>query len=186
MKAFLHVMLAALLCTAGCGNAPHADKPQDHAAFVAALHNESTSPSFVKFQAAGTGQPARTYCTSANFLLGAIHLEQGLPYTEEGLAVSTRAATSNTDHVFRFDKPAALANLPEPPTGQDRKEAAALFEGRSDARIRESLMTTEVLGFYRDSPRRQQRMSAVACALIDLGYEPQMADIVAAVVLPPP
>lgn len=176
--------LAAAMWMSACTMASPGEKPQDHAAFVEALQNRSTAPSFVKFQVAGPGQSPWTQCTTANFLLGAIHLENGLPYNEQGLSVSMEAATSNMQHVFRFTKPEALANLPPRPTEEEMQQAAALFAGQSDATIRKSLMGQEVLGFYRDSPRNQERMSAVACALIDLGYKPRRADIFSAVILP--
>ena len=53
-----------------------------------------------------------TYATEAAFLLGAIHLEHGLPYTESGNQAAETIALKTSGRVFRFKSAAALQNVP--------------------------------------------------------------------------
>jgi len=85
-------------------------QPDDQ--FRAALENNSTSPSFIliTIRDARDGS-ARTGCTLAPFLLGAIHKENALPYNEEGQNAALRIAASARDHFFTFRRLKALANI---------------------------------------------------------------------------
>src|SRR5207248_2029244 len=51
--------------------------------FRQALANRSTSPDYVLITVTTSGGKPRAICTTANFLLGAIHREHGFSYSED-------------------------------------------------------------------------------------------------------
>ncbi len=85
---------------------------QDQKQFVAALENDTTSPSFVLVVVIDetTNRP-RTACIPANLLIGALTLEKGLAPSAEAEAGARKAAMASSTHVFKFVKPKAFANL---------------------------------------------------------------------------
>jgi hypothetical protein len=82
----------------------------DH--FRAALLNDSTAPSFVLITVKnGRDGSAKTGCTEAPFLLGAIHKENAIPHDEAGDRKTLEIALSAKGHTFTFRNPAALSSI---------------------------------------------------------------------------
>jgi hypothetical protein len=99
-------MLVTLLV--GIPKQAKAEAVQSQADFAAAIRDHSTSPFIILLTVIDdrTGQ-ARTGCSLAPFLVGALRSESGLSNIEaEGLALA------NTSHVFHFSKQTALDHLP--------------------------------------------------------------------------
>ncbi|MBX9723283.1 MAG: hypothetical protein K2X81_17905 [Candidatus Obscuribacterales bacterium] len=53
---------------------------------------------------------SKSVCTQAAFLLGAIHMQHGLPYTAEGKKRALEIALTAKDHEFHFSNDNALKN----------------------------------------------------------------------------
>jgi hypothetical protein len=150
----LSLGLAAITChaqSAGAGTAPM----QSQASFETAIETHSTSPFYVLISAVddNTGQ-SRTYCTTANFLMGAIHREYGIGYGRDDIAKADAIAIASKDHVFHFRKQEALDNIR--PDYSEEELAAA----------RESA-APQYSGYNKN---------AVACVLIERGLSPRMGD----------
>jgi hypothetical protein len=96
------------ILSAGIPEQSAAEAVQSQANFAAAIRDDSTSPFIILLTVVDdrTGQ-ARTGCTDAPFLIGAIRIE-----TELNEAEAKRLALANTSHVFHFTKQKALDNLP--------------------------------------------------------------------------
>src|SRR4051812_37442030 len=85
---------------------------QSRASFEAAIHNATTAPPYVLIDVVDeSSKNSQTICTTVNLLMGAIHREYGLEYDEAGQARAKEIALSNTAHVFKFSKRAALSNI---------------------------------------------------------------------------
>lgn len=173
----LSVLLLALVVTPAfaAGAFGGAQYVQSRASYEAAIHNSSTSPSYVLVTVVDARtELARSTCTTANLLMGAIHFEYGLGYDSAGYVKSDAIALSNQTHVFRFTKQDALNNVPFTYSDGDIAAARAFLAPFSAAELRDkfsSLYSSQRLalnGFSRD---------AIACVLIERGLSPKMADI---------
>ncbi|WP_211471552.1 hypothetical protein [Collimonas humicola] len=148
---------------------------QSRASYEAAIHNSSTSPSYVLITVVeARTESARSICTTANLLIGAINMEYGLGHDRAGYSKSDEIALSNQTHVFRFTKQDALNNVPFTYSDDDIAAARTFLAPFSVAELRDkfsSLYSSQRLalnGFSRD---------AIACVLIERGLSPKMADI---------
>jgi hypothetical protein len=170
----LTVLFLAIAVPAVCA----AGKAQSRADFLSALQNRSTAPSYVKVRItdARSGQSFVT-CITSNLLMGAVHIEHGFPYTERGRESADQLAKASTSHAFTLGKPKALANIPWRPSPKEFSAAANLVASVQPAKLNAALQTGELSAFYAGHPRRRERMAALACALIDRGHKPRMADI---------
>jgi hypothetical protein len=146
--------LAAAACQAQ--SATGAAPMQSQASFETAIGNHSMSPSYVLISVVddNTGQ-SRTFCTTANFLMGAIHREYGIGFGGGDIAKADAIAIASKDHVFHFRRQEALDNVR---MSYSEAELAA---------VRESSAPPSVAGGNKD---------AVACVLIEHGLSPHMAD----------
>lgn len=148
---------------------------QSRQSYEAAIHNTSTSPSYVLISIidSDTGQ-AKPVCTTANLLLGAIHREYGLGYDAAGLSKAAEIALESKDHVFRFHQQAALDNIPVRYSDQDLAAARTLLAPLSKEELRAKFSS-----LYRDArvPTDGYARDAIACVLIERGLSPGMADI---------
>ena len=170
------LMIALALAAPACSQ--QAEPEQAHAAFEKAIKNRSTSPYFVKVKLIDASANQRlTSCVAANLLRGALHLEHGLPYNEAGTTAMETLATSNDGQEFSFRSPSALQNMPWHPSGSELAEAASMAASMSDETLRQSLEKGALRDFYTGHPRHRERMGAVACALIDRGFVPRVADM---------
>jgi hypothetical protein len=165
-----------LASAVACSHPP--EQKQQDSAFALAIGNESTSPSFVKIQIIDLiAKRQFTTCVTANLFLGALHIEQKLPYTESGKKAAEEFAISNSEHVFSFKSPAALQNMPLHPSPSELSEAQNLVAATNPTTLSKSLEGGSLHDYYADHSRRQEHMSALACALIDRGYKPVLADM---------
>ncbi|MFJ2988349.1 hypothetical protein ACIPF8_10810 [Collimonas sp. NPDC087041] len=173
----LSVLVLAFVVTPAfaAGAISGAQSVQSRASYEAAIHNSSTSPSYVLITVVDARtESAQSTCTTANLLIGAIHKEYGLGYDTEGFSKSDVIALSNQTHVFRFTKQDALNNIPFTYSNGDLAAARAFLAPFSVAELKDkfsSLYSSQRLAlndFSRD---------AIACALIERGLSPKMADM---------
>lgn len=69
-------------------------------------------PKFLKFTVTDSNsKTAKEICTSAEFLMGAIHMEHELGYDAAGSKKALEIALSNRRHHFIFSKQSALDNV---------------------------------------------------------------------------
>jgi hypothetical protein len=172
---FVFLVLVSVTLPGRCAVASSIEAgPQSRASFETAIHNRSTSPSYVRVSIINdqTGQ-ARDVCTTANFLLGAIHHEYGLGYGATDSTKAEQIAIEGEHHVFHFHTQEALDNIPVRYSEKDLAAARAFLaplsasdieSGFSSLSSHSRLATT---GYVRD---------AIACALIERGFSPRQAD----------
>jgi len=177
-------VLAALVA-GGCatpqpGAVKSAALAQDHEHFTKAIMTQSTSPYVVLITIVDdrTGQ-SRSGCTSAPFLLGAIHREMNLPYDLPSIKSAEQIALGNTAHVFHFSKQDALDNV------------AFSYSDRDLDRARDILRSVGVGSLTRlDLEKRRvfgplQWSHALACAVIEHGLSARITDITGQVIAEP-
>ena len=173
-RGFLALALPGLLSLSTALAAPPAPT-QSRASYEAAFATISTSPSYVLVSIGdGDTAPTRPVCTTANFLRGAIHHEYALGYGREDLANTDRIALEHRDHVFRFHDRAALDNIRTRYTEADLAAARALFAPLSDDEIKARFSTLDAKDRL---PTKGYATDALACALIERGFSPKMADL---------
>jgi len=170
------LMVTLLVFAPGCS---HQDTPsKGNYSFAKAVEDQSTSPYFVKIQVVDSGSNREfTTCVTANLLQGAIHMEKGLPYSDEGTSVVEKYAISNQKNAFVFNSSSALDNIPSHPSEAELSEAKAIAATFSGQALTTSLRSGALLQYYSEHPRRWERMAALACALIDRGLAPRLADM---------
>ena len=158
--------------------------PQSQASFEAAVRNRSTAPSYVAItvidERSGTSQ---AFCTTANFLLGAMHREHDIAYDAAGIAQLEAMAISAPGHVFRFSRPEALANLPVTYSPFDFAVAQSTLKDMSVAELRARFGDSRAARGM--SAPRGGRRDALACALIGRGLSPYQTDITGEVLVAP-
>jgi hypothetical protein len=177
------IVVASLLFVSALAmlNAADVGPIQSQRSFEAAIRNHSTAPSYVMITVVddATGE-ARTACTTANFLLGAIHREHDLGYDGDSLAMAERLALENTAHVFHFSKRSALENIPIQYSQQDIETVREKLAGLSAEQLRDGFSSYGYLhAIYRSKPHKQHvaYRDATACVLIERGLSPGMGDI---------
>jgi hypothetical protein len=67
--------------------------------------------------------------------------------------------------------------MPWHPSATELAEASEALGSMAEGTLKESLRDGSLRDYYADSPRRYERMAALACALIDRGFTPRMSDI---------
>jgi len=146
---------------------------QSSESFAAAFHDHSTSPVYVLITVVddNTGQ-ARTGCTEANFVLGAIQREYGLGSGAEADTNERHMALANTSHVFHFSKPEALANVAFRYSPHDMEVARKLIQPMTEEQLREGFSDRGELQSVSVATK-----DARACALIERGLRVRMADL---------
>lgn len=148
---------------------------QPRESYEAAIRNYSTSPSYVMISiAGGETEPAKLVCTTANFLLGAIHREYGLGSEAADVSKAMEIALANSDHIFRFRQLTALANIPVRYSDDDLAAARKFL-----APIPTDELRVKFLSLLRESrlPTNGYNRDAIACALIERGLSPRLSDI---------
>ncbi len=147
-----------------CSGWAQSNPPQSQAAFERAINDSSTSPYYVLITVKdSTTNQSTTYCTLANFLLGAIHREYDLGFDTEGGKQAQKIAIENSDHVFSFGRTEALKNVHVRYSPTDLESARISLTERGLSNTIDSIFSYG----YRD---------AVACLLIEQGYSPWVAD----------
>lgn len=167
MRFIPYVILVATLGTSAVLAAEQSAK-----SFATALRDNSTSPYFVLITVVDdtTGQ-SRTGCTTANLLLGALHIEHDLAFNPEGATNALNLALANTSHVFHFSKPKAVANMPVEYSPRDMEEARKLIRPLDNQQLHERFSMRGDLQAWGNAPK-----FARACALIERGLSVRMAD----------
>ena len=164
---FLTVLFLLASCSSGSDG-----RRQDHELFIAGVRNTWGTPTYLKIQTGQLTGPTKTNCVTGELLLNALHIEHNLPRTDAGFAAADRIAVLNRAHSFRFSKPEALTNMPDPPTEEELALASKLAGREAIANLKDSFEHGALLNFYTDSDRLTERKAALACSLIDLGYKP--------------
>ena|SRR5215471_1127945 len=105
-----------------------------------AILKESTAPLYVLFTLgdAKTGSK-RVVCTTANFLLGAIHVEYHLDYDDTGLKRGYAIALRQPGHCFSFANRKALENIAGGDTPEMIAKIRQQFGALSDAQLRKAV-----------------------------------------------
>lgn len=148
---------------------------QSRESYEAAIHNDSTSPSYVMISVAGAEtEPAKVVCITANFLLGAIHREYGLGYDAAGVSEAIKIALANSNHRFAFRQLTARANIPTRYSDGDLAAARKLL-----APIPTDELKRQFSSLSRESrlPTNGYNQDAIACALIERGLSPRLSDL---------
>jgi hypothetical protein len=85
---------------------------QSAESYRAAIDNDSTSPYFVMITVTDrNAKTIKTRCVPGTFLLGAIHVENRLPYDVSGMSKARDIALAGHRHHFEFGDPAALRKV---------------------------------------------------------------------------
>lgn len=147
---------------------------QSQANFEAAIHNDSTAPSYVLITLVDARtESARSTCTTANLLMGAIHREYDLGYDKASQSRAREIALSNKTHVFRFTKQDALHNIPVTYAESDLARVRTILAPLSIDELRAGFEFKEgKLHSLEDEANRD----AVACVLIERGLSPGVGD----------
>jgi hypothetical protein len=132
-------LFCVMACATSAGAAPMPPRQSD-TSFEAAIHNQSTAPSYVLITVvdANTGASQST-CTTANLLLGAIHLEVGIGYDREGQSAAMQIALTNERHVFSFEKRKALDNIPRYYSDEDLAYVRKAVQGLSVPQVLDAI-----------------------------------------------
>lgn len=180
-------LLQQLFCLSllgGCVGAPTPGgglHPQSARSFATAIHTSfttvTTAPRYVLITVvdANTGAE-RTGCITANFLAGAMSFESG----KQDLFIETqgaeKAAMANTAHRFVFSNARALANLQFRYTADELALARVRLAPLTDDQLRDR-HTFGAEGQLYDTQKTRSVRDATACALIDRGLSPGVADM---------
>jgi len=159
-------LLLAVALLAGC--ATHVGS-YSQSMFHAALANRSTSPDYVLIEVRRSDdQSKRTVCTTASFLLGAIHREYDLDYTEADEKRALEIALKQPERSFIFRKQAAMDNLVDYETPEVLADVRRQFEGKKNSELldREFIMS---ITNQRSDARHTAYRDAVAHALLERG-----------------
>jgi hypothetical protein len=80
--------------------------------FQKAILDKSSEPYFILITVADdSAKTSEVIATEAPFLLGALHLEYIIPYTDSGSVVVQNIALGNKDCIFHFKRKAALKSI---------------------------------------------------------------------------
>ena len=181
---------ALFLITFALGFGHSTGAHQSRATFEKAIANQSTAPSYVLVTVINDKTRTRqTICTTSNFLLGAIHSQYHLPYTDEGLRKGNEIALASKDETFHFSQADALRNLSVRYTPQilarvrdhlRNVSALELVRGLSYNgkyhQIYEKYKSFRMFAAYRD---------ALAYVLLERGLRPGQGDISGGIYLSP-
>jgi hypothetical protein len=172
--------LSILAVVAAAAPVVGGEPSQSRASFEAAIHNATTAPPYVLIDVVDErSKSTRTICTTVNLLMGAIHREYGLEYDEVGQARAKEIALSNTAHVFRFSKRAALSNIPITYSPSDLASVRARLAPLTLEQLREGfspLGKLHEIYDLKDWERHKAYRDATACVLIERGLSPGMGD----------
>jgi hypothetical protein len=137
-----------------------------------AIVEQSTAPLYVLFTLHDPkmGQD-KVVCTTANFLLGAIHIEYGLDYDEAGEKRGLAIVLQQPGHRFTFTKRKALRNLESGDTPQILAEARHYLKSMSDAQIRQNIANQKLDRWCERVQTRQwdSCQAAIAHVLLERG-----------------
>jgi hypothetical protein len=147
---------------------------QSRESYEAAIRNHSTSPSYVLVSVSTSENgPATPICTTANFLLGAIHTEHELGYTKADSKRAVAIAIENLTHVFRFRKQAAVNNIiPVRYSENALTTARSQLSGFSSDELKAQFSLLRGSHFLVNADTRE----AIACVLIERGLSPKSDD----------
>ena len=174
-------LFGLLLIVATACDPAHAATPfQSEASFEAAIHNYSTAPSYVLITVVDArSATARSTCTTANLLLGALHREYDLEFDAAGQYKAEQFALANKSHSFRFTRQQAIDNVPLYFSDSDLAYVREKLQALSTSQLREGFSATgELHQLYQAGPleRHKAYRDAVACFLIERGLSPGTSD----------
>jgi hypothetical protein len=142
--------------------------------FEEALLDHSTSPYYVKIKLTDlTSGKSIDTCITANLFLGALHIEHAYPYTAAGIKAVQTFAISSRSRAFSFRSRKALENMPWHPSKAELSSGTAFVSGKPSLALRPDRLAV----FYKGGVRERERMAAIACALLDRGLKPRLADL---------
>ena len=144
--------------------------------FRQALANRSTSPDYVLITVTTSGGKPRAICTTANFLLGAIHREHGFSYSEDGQKRALAIALQQPNRTFTLTKSAAIHNLADYETSEALADVRRRFAGKSDSELLDRKFI-DSLTQKRSTAAHMAYRDATAHALLERGISCQMGCI---------
>jgi hypothetical protein len=154
-----------------------ADAPV-HDLFTRAIQNDSTAPNYVLITVVNDKtKEARSVCTEAPFLLGAIHRERQISYDNAGVRKVKDLALAQTNRTFHFSREDALKNITHYYNDAILTEMRSALKRFSDEEIRKGFRG-DGQGFdklYMDKPRQQYSAyrDAIAHVLLERGLLPR-------------
>jgi len=162
---------------------------QSDASYEAAIHNLSTAPSYDSITVIDSRSGvSRTTCTTANFLLGALHREYGFGYDAAGRSRVEQIALSNRSHIFRLEKKEAIDNIPFRFSMDDLALARGQWKDFSPSQLRDFVSSHGPIQ-QAGSPGRPKEYETVrdvmACVLIEHGLSPRQGDLAGALLFDP-
>lgn len=173
--------LAAATCLAEIPSVLEAHKAgvtdPDAVQFWRAMHDRSTQVPFVLIHVVQPNGSIDTYATSASFLLGAIHIEHRLPYTDAGEARALAIALSTPCRVFRFRTRKARQNVPRYYNLEVLQEVREALRGYSNTQLLEGFAVGGTLHSTYNRfthPKAHAYEFAVAHVLLERGLIPSM------------
>lgn len=184
IKPAISLSLAAQLALAGVASAGITSAFQDQAHFQAAVVPEedmgngnifvsTTDLNFVLLTVVDerTGN-SWTGCTPAQYLEGAVHIENHLDYDAVSLERGHKIILSNASHVFHFSKSKALENIPtDAYDASDLKRAREFIETHGVASLEDGGSRSKI-----GVEAAALNQFALACAIIEKGYSAYIPD----------
>jgi hypothetical protein len=143
--------------------------------FADAVADASTSPHYVQYFFETEDGKSHATCTLGWNLNLAIRIEHGIPSNRGGIRAAAEIAFSSPDRKFRFKEPAARAALPITFSDEELDVARKNLAGFSDGDVREGF-SLRPWGALHASLRTARERDAAACALIERGFAPGLAD----------
>jgi hypothetical protein len=159
----------------GSTNKPINSQMQD-SYFKNAIEDESTSPYFIVITVVNdsTGN-AQTLCTTANFFLGAIHIEYAIPYDSSGERVAELIVLSNHSRIYHFAKRASLDNIPITYDSTILNQAREKLSTMTDPRHGRAFDSKPVV--FKPPEGLEKYPDAVAHVLVESGFRVRRADV---------
>lgn len=152
--------------------------PQPASTYEYSLTHLTTSPYYIKIAVTDLNKNVRfSTCTPAPFLLGAIHFQTALPYTKQGIDDALNIAVSQRDHEFSFDSEKAIRNITPKYSAEQLLHAREKYGAYDTKLLREMFSTKSGGGEIRFGPSFAAERDAVACILIERGFEVWRADL---------
>ena len=154
------ITLLTLLFTVG--------NQQSDSLFDMAIKDQSTAPYFVVITVVDdSAKTSRAICTTANLLLGAIHIEQGLDYDDASEKKALKIALSNKTRTFHFLKREALNNIPVEYGPELLDSVREKIHKIPVAAIRRQLRD---MNGFRSIPEVRTHRNAVAHVFVEMGF----------------
>jgi hypothetical protein len=143
---------------------------QDQAHYEQAVRNKTSAPYFILIDVVDASGKNWTGCTLPEFVAVALDIERGAQNDDADMARDTQAMLDAKDHKFHFSNPKALAALRMDAYGpSDLERARDYLHAHGTAFLLSSDWT-------KIHAANALNRTALACAIIEKGLAPRMAD----------